>query len=136
MTGQLPIFLSPDAARLLEWARTTADYRNDSSQVARPEQVPRITIRPGRLYEPWYLAGQFSTRQVVDHFAWSRERAAIARRELFGNGLVRELGYFRHEVTELGYQIAIEPSVVAVTYLRSIPAACKSSTNSVIERLR
>lgn len=115
MRGQLPIFLSPDAARLLEWARETVDYRDSFSRLARPEQIPRITIRPGRLYQGWYLAGQFTSRHVTENLGWETERANTARSELFTNGLVRERGYFGHEVTGLGYEIDLEPcAVVAV----------------------
>lgn len=112
MRGQLPIFLSPDAARLLEWARETVDYRDSFSRLARPEQIPRITIRPGRLYDGWFLAGQFTTRHVTENLGWERERAETARRELFTNGLVREIGYFCNEVTELGRQVELEPCAV------------------------
>jgi len=115
MNGQLPIFLSPDAARLLEWARETVDYRDSFSRLARPEQIPRITIRPGRLYQGWFLAGQFNTRHVTENLGWDQQRAEIARFELFTNGLVREVGYFGHEVTKLGYQLGLACAVVAVS---------------------
>lgn len=110
--NQLPMFLSPDAARLLEWARQTVDYRNSASQLARPEQIPRITIRPGHLYDGWFLAGQFCGRHIVENLHWDTARAESARRELFINRLVREVGWFAYEVTNLGYELELEPCAV------------------------
>lgn len=113
--NQLPIFLSTDAASLLGWARETVDYRDSFSRLARPEQISRITIRPGRLYDGWFLAGQFCTRQATENLGWDSDRIGFALFELFINGLIREDAYFKYEVTALGHEIELQPcAVVAV----------------------
>lgn len=126
LRGQVPLFLSHDAIHLLQWARHQPDYRDAFSREPRSEQIERITIGPregytpspyypNRLRQSWFYNGQWCQRHVAENLGWDEDRHRSARDELRNNGYARENGWFAHELTELGWELAIpEPDVVPV----------------------